>query len=245
MRTDYDNIGIHFEEDEDILKFARDNSPKMKYGRTEYGDFAVLPIGKKIEVWYYGDQEHLYPYSMDMFHKEPQPLRGVEAEWVNVPEGNDSALLNIVMCDGEIPIPLNIEIIDAFLWRNREIPSKNDVTSIETTWYAKQFEVIKKGFEPEPRSEGMAPESLIPCGTFTVRDNDENWEPSATALMNGLVEEATLRHNKLTGNKYWHLKVRCLGYTFFVVVAKEFTDETIEPGDHIEGGYWISGKLCE
>lgn len=245
MRTDYDNIGIHFEEKEDIFKFAQDNIQKMKYGRTENGGFAVLPVGKKIEIWYYGDQEHIYPYSMEMFHKEPQPLRGAGAYWVNEPKGNDSALLNVFMCEGEIPIPLNIEIIDAFLWRNREIPSENGVTSIETTWYAKQIAVIKKGFEQEPSGEGMAQESLIPCGTFPVGDNEEDWKPSATAIMNGLVEEVTLRHNKVTGNKYWHLKVSCLGYTFFVVVAREYVEGTIEAGDHIEGVYWISGKLCE
>lgn len=245
MMTDFDNIGIHFEEKQDIFEFAQANMQKMKFGSTTQGGFAVLPMGKKIQIWYYGDQEHLYPYSMEMFHKEPEPLRGTGAEWVNMPKGNDSALLNILMCDGDFPIPLNIEIIDAFLWRNNEISQQDGVTSVETTWYAKQIEVIKKEFETEPSGEEMAPESLIPCGTFPARDNDENWKPSATALMNGLVVEANLRHNKVTGNKYWHLKVSCLGYTFFVAVAREYVEGTIEPGDHIEGFYWISGKICE
>lgn len=242
MMTDFDNIGIHFDEENELGKFARENSCKMLFGKTEFGEVAYLPIGENIEIWYYGDKEYLDPYSMEMFYKEPEVLRGFDASWVTYAKGNDSALFNMTLCDGDIPIPLNIEIIDAFIWYDQIPPLKDGIASVVTTWYPKEIKLIKKGTEKAKDKFEMARESMIPCGTFPLND-DEGWQPSATALMNGLVEEANVLTNELTGRNYWHLKVHCLGYVFYVVVASEYIDGIIEPGDYVEGYYWISGKI--
>lgn len=244
MINDYFDIGLKIESKRDLLGLAKKGKRKMKYGETEYGSYAVWEIGKNIELWYYGDENGLSPYAMEMYHKAQENLSVVGAEWVNMPENsNDSALLNCFLVGGEIGFPLNIEIVDAFLWRKYDVPSQGEETKIDATWFAKDFTLMKKGTRVDSPDE-MAAESVIPCGTFPVRNGDGNWRPSATALMNGTVVEAKLMTNDATNRKYWYLKVQCLGYLLSVVVAPEFVEGEIEPGDNIEGYYWISGKFA-
>ena len=93
----------------------------------------------------------------------------------------------------------------------------------------------------------MAEESCIPCGTFALPGKEDEFEPSAHAIMAGVVSFAEKRINEFSHNEYWLITVNCCGHVFDIVADCEFLKDrdTVEEGNVIYGTFWISGKIMD
>lgn len=241
MFTDYSNIGINLGEDArtDIINFVNANIDLAEFKQNDNGYYAVMNLGDKIELWFYGDQEGVSSLSMEMYHKVRSYNYGQFIEWVREEEGNDSALLQLFMNEGVVEFPLNIEIINPFVLNKENIADENGNVRVVMTFFAKEVSVGEGDFT-EPYIG-----SCIPCGTFPVESNKDTWQPSATAIVSGRVEKANLLENPVTGEKYWSVLLNCLGNYFNMVIAPELLTRDLQEGDALEGLFWISGKVCE
>ena len=66
------------------------------------------------------------------------------------------------------------------------------------------------------RKNSMAAESMIPCGTFPVPSNAEDFEESARLIMHGKI--ASIEHVVIGGIESLNIGLQCLGviYDFFI-----------------------------
>ena len=110
-----------------------------------------------------------------------------------------------------------------------------------------EYQIFADKAEYENSQHWMAPESLIPSGTFPLEleNDDAEYEGTNTIVMTGLVIAVEVRTNPFTGGTYYWLNVQCLGLNLGVVLP---TDTTITPprvGNYIHGQYEVMGCICD
>ena len=97
--------------------------------------------------------------------------------------------------------------------------------------------------EEEYRREAkpsMAPQSYIPCGTFSPR-MEAGFAESATALING--EVAHVERVMVEGYAVCKIELRCDKYIFRVVCPDGFNELGIHEGTILSGLFTIDGRI--
>ncbi len=249
MANDYSTVGLRINCIEDLYEFANRWMDKASFATTEHGEFAILKMGDKIELWIYGDENGVYPEASELVYKTMHYWENIECRWIDYPEGrNDSGMMECWIKGGEEEFPLCIDVEDAFTVEKKD-ENGNEINRcvIDFALFARDINIFKD--EDDYLNSGkrsiMAPESCIPCGTFSPKENDENFKPNATAMINGIVQTAVKLENPLTGGKFWEVEINCLGYKFVAVIAEELVQDEIAPGNVIAGVYWLSGVVYD
>lgn len=247
MVNDYSCIGLNIPTDDDLYDFATDMAEQTEFRQSTHGPYAVLQGGSRIELWYYGDKNGVDPYSIELYHRSPITVIGSECGWVRLPEDNmGSGLLYVFLNDGDIQFPLNVEIVDAFLYEEPFLNLDDSAKcKLNLTLFARSMDVSEndaKYYEERNGGKGLAAEGCIPCGTFPLEGQEDDFVPTATALLNGTVIEAEQLENPLTGILYWSFILKCLGHTFSAVAPLEFAKKLCK-GNIVRGYYWVSGKI--
>lgn len=86
-----------------------------------------------------------------------------------------------------------------------------------------------------------APQSFIPTGLF--KSGAEKASPEPYALLNGLVLEAEVKNNEITGKKFTWALVESLGGKYDVIVDPVLYAGKIEKGNVVSAVCWLSGRL--
>ena len=147
-----------------------------------------------------------------------------------------------IFCDevGE-PFPLNVVIPNAYAYRNIDVGER---IRIGMTMFAQNMEAYES-FDDFKQASGrdMPLNGCIPYGTFALPGHEEEFTPSAKALMSGKVLAVEKRVNEYTGNEYLFITFDCAGHTFDIVADPEFVPDGVKEGNFIYGSFWISGVL--
>ena len=119
------------------------------------------------------------------------------------------------------------------------VPRRMDVTL-----FAKKLNVYPDTETFLRRFRGrMEPEAMIPTGTFCSETRNECLVTDSTAMVNGIVTDAVLRENPLSGGQYWELGLRCCGCCFTAVADTALLPEPPMPGSVVQGSFRLSGRF--
>lgn len=245
MANDYFSLGFGFSCPEDLLCFTNAHSEAVEFKTTKHGPYGHLPIGSEIELWYYGDEQYLDPLSAELWYRSGRTLQLTDCQWLSYYENHTSIMLLNGFLDSA-GFPLNIDIVNGCEFLDcTESGLDGENCEIDVTLFARKITVYKNetSFDSEDLS-GMGAESCIPIGTFPVDDN-EDFQPSATVLLNGVVRSVHHLINPATELTYWNVTLDCCGIPFNAVIADDLVENEIEIGNVIAGYYWLSGKLLK
>ena len=245
MANDYFSLGFGFSCPEYLLCFTNAHSEAVEFKTTKHGPYGHLPIGSEIELWYYGDEQYLDPLSAELWYRSGRTLQLTDCQWLSYYENHTSIMLLNGFLDSA-GFPLNIDIVNGCEFFDcTESGLDDENCEIDVTLFARKITVYKNetSFDSEDLS-GMGAESCIPIGTFPVDDN-EDFQPSATVLLNGVVRSVHHLINPATELTYWNVTLDCCGIPFNAVIADDLVDNEIEIGNVIAGYYWLSGKLLK
>lgn len=70
-------------------------------------------------------------------------------------------------------------------------------------------------------------------------------DPPAEALITGVVKEASLITNDVTGLPFYHISLRCLGLVFDVVAAPSLLEAAPRPGQVLQGRFFLSARITD
>ncbi len=247
MANDYYCIGLDITTDDDLHDFAMHMAVQTDFKHSEYGPYAVLQGGDRIELWYYGNEDGVNPYSIELYHRSLSIVIGSVWGWVRFPEDRTgSGLLSVFLNDANVQFPLNVEIVDAFLYTASFLEKVESAEcELDLTLFARSMEISEneaKYYEKLDGRKGLAAEGCIPCGMFPLEGQEKNFVPTATVLLSGTVTEVERLENPLTGIAYWSFILSCLGHTFSVVAPLEYA-KTLCKGNIVKGFFWASGKI--
>lgn len=243
MANDYSSLGFCFTKPEDVLHFTNEHSDEVESRLTKHGTYGLIRVGPKIELWFYGNGEYLDPLSVELWHCSGRSQQLTDCEWLYFGENHVGAFLLNGFLDNT-GFPLNVDIVNGCEFSDcTDFGMVGKSCEVDFTLFARRITVYvnEDTFDAE-NFGGMAAESCIPCGAFPV-DGDNDFEPSATALLNGVVRSAHHLANPATGLSYWCVTLDCMGTQFDAVIADDLVETEIETGNVIAGYYWLSGKL--
>jgi hypothetical protein len=89
----------------------------------------------------------------------------------------------------------------------------------------------------------FAAESFFPVGSITFHEDEENWKPSAHALLSGQIKSVQRCTNAYTGGSYYHLRVDCLGLKLDVLLKTEEIKTPPVVGGYIHGVFYLTARL--
>ena len=245
MSTDFSNIGFDVKSSEDVYNLIEKCSDDRKrYYKFKDRNFMVIKPDSNSELYYYGDSEGINGAFCEIYYDSPHVITGENWGWVSKPEGELSPeLIQVYVDNGKTDFPLNVMIPDSFVYADLKL---SDRLKIKMTWFAQDVEVYKSADDFHERSGSiMSEESCIPCGTFPLLGKEDEFVPSAEAIMAGVVTFAEKRINEFSHNEYWFITVTCCGHVFDIVADCEFVKDTVEEGNVIYGMFWISGRILD
>lgn len=244
MSTDYSDIGFSVNSSDDVYNMLANNMDRVT-ASVQHGKFQYmqLQLDKHSWLYYYGDAEGIDGEYCEPVFLNPHIKNVKTVRWVNADEESPSGLLQI-FCDGtDTDFPLNVLIPDAFVFRDEELPDRVDVS---ITMFAQDMETYESlEAYVETKGPGRCLNGCIPCGTFPLPGKEEDFVPSATAIVSGPVLEAEKLVNDYSGNEYWFIVIDCCGHKFGIVADLELVPDTLKPGNFVSGFFWISGLIME
>lgn len=143
--------------------------------------------------------------------------------------------------DKEYEIPLNVYVINGYSV-HRKIDA-NEVVECQLTALPQSLKLYGSVEECFKGNNGMAVESCIPCGTFSVKDNDENFVETPHAIISGKVTFAEMHNNRLTGSQYVHLVMESLGVVYDVVIPENELSMPLEDIKYVKGTFILIGHI--
>lgn len=141
----------------------------------------------------------------------------------------------------EYEIPLNICVLNGYsvhrkIDANEEVECQLTALPQSLKLYGSQEECFKG-------NNGLAVESCIPCGTFSIKDNDEDFVESPRAIISGKVTLAEMHTNRLTGSQYVHLVMESLGVVYDVVIPANELSIPLEDIKYAKGTFILIGHI--
>ena len=246
MLNDCTSFGLPFEKAADVQAFIE------KYGKTAEihehadGSYAILKVDDAITLTFYGTKAGVDPLAMEPFYMPRRTISAAEVRWLRYPENAvDSGLLSVYMDEGEAEFPLNIEIPDASLMDNETTPlTVGGRAEIALILFAESLEVYEnaQAYEEGNDEKSVGAECVIPVGTFAMSQKAEDFTPGSQVLINGIVQDAVIKKNPLTGLPYWNFIISCLGYRLEAVAALSEVPE-LRIGNVVEGLYHAAGRI--
>ncbi len=240
--NDYSNVGFCVCDDND-MKQLRSEHANLISGFTEAsGDICeVLHCGEQIELWFYDDGGEICESYAEIGYQSSCKMEITPMEWIN----GEGYVPYILRVDSPLS-PLNVTVPSAGL-NQIELGEKCVMNIVllpqELTVYTDSDE-----YYAASRSH-MAAESIIPCGTFSP-DHNPGFEPSATAIINGIVQSWCKRTNPLDGLDYYELEISCMGEHLSaehltVVADPEFFAQLPQLGNVLQGVFWLTGRIVD
>ena len=148
-------------------------------------------------------------------------------EWID--KENKIARLEIT----NLQIPVNVEVLDDKLVNS--LSNSKEYNVIVWADNGGEFEVYKDIDEYENRKDSsMAPQSLIPCGTFAAKENPD-FKESAFAIINGIVSDV-VEGDTEDGRHYWGIEIK----TVEDFPMHRYCFEPVELNNVVSGTVWLT-----
>ncbi len=240
------NVGADFDV-KAIIDFLNnsikhDNSAKHSHINrvcTACGEYLTAETEDGMQIWYPMDaEEEGRVLGFKVHFKSAMRTRLRLDGWTRQDDGGLTGVAHMWNEAGDTAFPMNIEIVDAGLFAEYE--------SGEFTAQVAAFGYRCKLFPDlaayEAAGTGYAPEVCIPMGAFQVAE-DEDWEPSARAIMSGVIRSARRLTNAYTGGDYYHLGAECNGLKFDVLLPAGDVQTEPVAGGYIHGIFDLTARL--
>ena len=184
MSTDFSNIGFDVNSEEDVFNLALNNQEKLKYFEFPPLMYAILELDRNSWLFYYGDEEGLDATSCEIVYKNRHITEGKNWGWINKSQAEMHGMIQI-FCEGDISFPLNVAIPDAFSFTDCDL---GDKIQINMTLFAQEMDVYENFEAYQQASDEPKLDGCIPFGTLPLPGHEDEFEPSANALMSGMVK---------------------------------------------------------
>ncbi len=147
------------------------------------------------------------------------------------PRDDKPGLVDIELEDGMYNIQMTVEVYE-------KIPGDMKTASANFTLYSMgDYDVFKDEEEfTKKKEKSMAPQSLIPIGSFTI--GLDGWKKSPEVFINGKVSEV------VEDNENYYVELECLNVIYYAIFKKE-TGVRPEEGNIISSGYWIEMEILK
>jgi hypothetical protein len=268
MASHFSSIGFPIADEAD---FERTGNQAIEAGQgfpvPGLGTYVLWEVGEGIELWVHIDPENYIcgfnPHfsgvtriRVGVLGEKTEglagPLDGCLRGWASPPEGQPDL--------GEYPFVFDIP--DRHL-RSLEFPS---IQTFGITGFAHSLEVFtdendygRKMREGKAEDEPIwAHESFLPLGLFSPGDEDaggddevnkdgevERNEAHPVAFFTGTVLAAREIVNPFTNIPFQWASVRTYGGEYDIVADRELLARPLEPGNIVQGEFWLTGRLAE
>lgn len=231
MVNDYSAIGFRIEDKTDFAVLHAAHPELCTRRITGCGEAVerFSPDGRA-ELWYYADEDGSFGDYAEPGYRSGRSTPVVPQEWR--PGGTlevETAVCPLtVAVPGASPAPVRM----------------GTPCSMELTLFARDLAVYDDADAYMEKQRGrMAPESIIPFGSFRLSGNEDEFEPEPEAEVNGLVTEVTLRENPVHHGQYYEIGLSCLGIDFTVAADTALLPVPPQIGNILSGIFWVSGRF--
>ena len=244
MASHFSDIGFTFNEDETFYDaFMKVISDNMQNSSQEVlvGDkgYLVVYVDWDIEIWLpIGEDRTIDLYDFEIHYNTHRWDIAKNLSWVEKTPNNMQGLCNVWQGEDET-FTMNVNIPNAIMcpeFKEELVYKCQMACFVECITFYSTPEEFGKDYER------MSEESFIPTGTFSPQEN-EDFEESARAWINGRVESFELKTNTYTKNRFYLLHVACFGEKFDLLVGEDEIKEPIRIGDIVSATVWISAKI--
>ena len=241
MGNDFDSIGLKGQETmEDAADFYNAHPECVNEFVVGGEKYSILSNGEGMELFFYGDSDKVWLNYCEPYYKPEKTINVIGKEWVR-PDGDEGPnYLQVQLTD--YYIPFNVCVPDFYRFKDTNAES---VKKMDVICFINYINVYKTEEEFQNDHSGYAQKSIVPCGTFPAK-LEEDFKPDNTMIMNGKIVWVKEKENKLGGGKFFHIGVECLGVVFEVVIEEEYTLENetpLEVGNIVHGMFKLVGKL--
>ena len=131
-----------------------------------------------------------------------------------------------------LEIPVNVEVLDDMLANS--LISDKEYNVIMWADDGGKFNIYKNIEEFEKANTSMAAQSLIPCGTFPAKPN-QDFKESALAIINGIVSDVKEGDTE-DGRHYWGIEIN----TVEDFPLERYCFEPVELNNVVSGTVWLT-----
>ena len=140
------------------------------------------------------------------------------------PINDKPGLVDIELEDGMYNIQMTVEVYE-------KTPGDMKTASADFTLYSMgDYDVFKDEEEfTKKKEKSMAPQSLIPIGSFTI--GQDGWKKSPEVFINGKVLEV------VEDDENYYAELECLNVVYYAIYKKGMGVKP-EEGNIVSSGYW-------
>lgn len=223
---------------DDIVRFYNERSEYVNEFIVDGEKYSILSDGQGMELFFYGDSEKVWLNYCEPYYKPKNSMKAIGQKWIR-PNG-DSGINYLQVELTDLDIPCNVCVPD--FYRQKHV-NATTVQKMDIICFMDSMTVYKTQKEYQNNDKGFASELLIPCGTFSAR-NEKDIEPNNTIILNGKIAWIEEKFNDIGGGEYYHVGVNCLGTVFEIVVEEDY-DISLAVGDIFHGVFKLVGKIME
>ena len=245
MATHFSDVGFEIDEEnfyDEMIKifdtYVENSSKNIIMGNKGY----VVIYLDDIELWFAIDEEKFVDiYDFEIHYNTGKWFEMKDPEWI-WKESNDSfGLISVWEVDDSFPV--NVTIPDALMCPDFK---EDEVYKCQLSCFVESIEIFKNKEDFNKVHDGIAEKSFFPTGSFPANKDDEDFEQSSHAWINGIVENVEKKTNSYTNRNFYVVTVNSLDMSFDLLVADTDAELAgIEKGDIVSAWVWISGKIRE
>ena len=241
--SDFSSIGFNFEVFEDIYKLgklASDRGERINIPMRGYYDKLSTESGA--ELWAQISKDHqgigLHPAFNGECTIKVKARPFLESSRLSVLDGYYDCWL----ITSEQDYPLLFESPNFY---QTALDGSDIIAEAQVTAFAKEVKIFTD--EDERKKDKIwgfwAPQSFVPSGTFSTKENYESFEQQPVAIFSGYIKKVLLKRNEITGNKFYHLIVESLSASYDVVADPALLLSEPQVGNILSGQFYLSGKI--
>ena len=248
MTTHFSTIGLPLDTESEMIAFIEKVSEDAELVGGPWGSYLRWEAGDGTELWIQADTEDDLVGLAPHFTGKGRVRAGVNVRFRRPGESDLDGSLHAwaepedERCeDGAYPFVFDCP--DVRTHDRRTLPW---IGALQVAAFAHElmYEPSEAAWEARREAEGtvFAARSFLPAGLFDPEGNAEK-DPTAHAILTGIVLEAELRKNPATGDSYWWALVESFAGTYDVVIDPSLVTVPIAAGGVVSGMFWLSGRL--
>lgn len=235
------DMGAKFSK-EKLLDFlnSEDDIVSANVVHTPRGNYFTAETPDGMQIWFEEDPDDKNKVmDFNVHYKSSTRMKLILDGWAALRDNGLYGIARMINDTGETEFPLNLDILDAGLFADYE----GGEFTVQIAAFGTDVSVFSDKKEFETVETGFAAESFIPVGTFPVGESDGYWEPSAYAMLTGVIKSVRRMVNGYTRGEYYHLLVECVGLKLDVLLdAEKISGEPIA-GGYIHGTFYLSARI--
>ena len=240
MENFLDNVGFNDYDQDDLIDLLESESANNHLVTTELkSGLKLLQFSLDdytVANFVVDDDNNIYELSLT--HHSENVNTVIPNEWLMVEDDRQYFRMLNVDSQGNFPgLPLNIMVQDADFEFHQELEVSLYAMAVHASLFANEKELSEVS--------GFAAESLIPSGTFSASEDDEDFVQSCEFLMNSKILEIEQHTNRFSNDFYYVLKVNCLGIDIDIVTYKDEFEREPSVGDIISGIFYLGGNIIQ